>query len=44
MVQEMLSPLLAFLPFVNEPQENKAKIHFYIAGKKLLGFDSGLFS
>lgn len=43
-MQEMLSALLAFLPFVNEPQENKAKIHFYIAGKKLLGFDSGFFS
>lgn len=40
----MLSPLFAFFPIVNEPQENKAKIHFCIAGRKLLGFDSGLFS
>lgn len=36
-------PHFLLLPFVNEPQENKAKIHFCIAGRKLLGFDSDLF-
>lgn len=34
-VQEMLSPLLVFLPFVNEPQENKAQIPFCLAGRKI---------
>lgn len=41
-MQEMLSPLFACFPTVNEPQENKVKIHFCIARRKLLGFDSGL--
>lgn len=43
-MQEMLSPLFAFFPIVNESQENKAKLHFCIAGRKLLDFDSVLFS
>lgn len=29
---------------MNEPQENKAKIHVRIAGRKPLDFDSSLFS
>lgn len=43
-MQEKLSPLFAAFPIVNEPTENEAEIHFYIAERQLLGFDNGLFS